>query len=99
MTIETIRLAARGAWLRARSRCRSGGKPGIRIANHSLKVNGERREWLTVFRKDGSLILWEHFPESRMLGRIPAADIGRNESVGPLLVRRVNALFGSPVRG
>ena len=62
MTIETIRLrrAALGCVLEALPKWR---KTGIRIANHSLKVNGERREWLTVFRKDGSLILWEHFPE------------------------------------
>ena len=98
MTIETIRLrrAALGCVLEALPKWK---KTGIRIANHSLKVNGERREWLTIFCKDGSLILWEHFPESRMLGRIPAADIGRSEGVGPLLVRRVNALFGSPVSG
>ena len=98
MTIETIRLrrAALGCVLEALPKWK---KTGIRITNHSLKVNGERREWLTIFRKDGSLILWEHFPESRMLGRIPAADIGKSESVGPLLVRRVNALFASLVRG
>ena len=63
MTIETIRLrrAALGCVLEALPKWR---KTGIRIANHSLKVNGERREWLTIFRKDGSLILWEHFPDS-----------------------------------
>lgn len=97
MTIETIRLrrAALGCVLEALPKWK---KTGIRIVNHSLKVNGEHKEWLTIFRKDGSLILWEHFPESRLLGRITAADIGRSEGVGPPLVRRVNSLFGQPAR-
>lgn len=92
MTIEAIRLrrAALGCVLEALPKWK---KTGIRIANHSLKVNGERREWLTIFRPDGSLILWEHFPDSKLLGRIPAPEVGRGETVGPLLIRRLNALF------
>ncbi len=93
MTMETIRLrrAALGCVLDAWPKWK---KSGIRIANHPLKVNGEHREWLTVFRKDGSLLLWEHFPDSRLLGRIAASDVGRGETVSPRLVRKLNALFG-----
>ena len=76
MDIETIRLrrAALGCVLEALPKWK---KSGVRIANHAIRVNGEHREWLTIFRKDGSLVLWEHFPESRMIGRISAAQIGR----------------------
>jgi hypothetical protein len=93
MNLETIRLrrAALGCVLEAMPKWK---KTGIRIVNHSIRVNGEHREWLTIFRRDGSLILWEHFPNSRLLGRIPAAEVGRGERVGPLLVQRLNTLFG-----
>ena len=92
MNIETIRMrrAALGCVLEALPKWK---KAGIRIANHSLRVNGEHREWLTIFRRDGSLVLWEHFPQSRLLGRISAAEVGRGETVGPLLIRRLNTLF------
>ena len=92
MNIEIVRLrrAALGCVLDALPRWK---KSGIRIANHSIRVNGEHREWLTVFRKDGSLVLWEHFPDSRMIGQISAAHIGRNDSVNTALAREVNALF------
>jgi hypothetical protein len=92
MTIETIRLrrAALGCVLEALPKWKNAG---IRVVNHSLKVNGEHREWLTIVRKDGSLILWEHFPEARLLGRIPATEVGGGGRVGPLLLRRLNAIF------
>ena len=91
--METIRLrrAALGCVLDAWPKWR---KMGVRIANHSIKVNGEHREWLTVFRKDGSLILWEHFPESKLLGRITPGDVGRGERVSQQLINKLNALFG-----
>ncbi len=92
MNIETIRLrrAALGCVMEALPKWKKGG---IRIANHSIRVNGEHREWLTIFRPDGSLILWEHFPAGRLLGRIPAGEIGKSGTVGPLLIRRLNTLF------
>ena len=94
MDIEVIRMrrAALGCVLEALPKWK---KTGIRVSNHSLWLNGERREWLTIFRPDGSLVLWEHFPQSRLLGRIPAAEFGRGETVGPLAVRRLNSLFAS----
>jgi len=93
MKMETIRLrrAALGCVLDAWPKWR---KMGIRIANHPIKVNGEHREWLTVFRKDGSLVLWEHFPDSKLLGSINAGDVGRGEKVSPRLVQKLNAIFG-----
>ncbi len=92
MSMETIRLrrAALGCVLDAWPRWRN---KGIRIANHPVRVNGEHREWLTVFGKDGSLLLWEHFPESRLIGRIAAGEVGRGERVSPHLVRKLNGLF------
>ncbi len=90
--METIRLrrAALGCVLDALPRWR---KTGVRIANHKIRASGEPREWLTVFRKDGSLILWEHFPDWKLLGRLSAADLGRAGQVSPRLVQKLNALF------
>jgi hypothetical protein len=92
MDMETIRLrrAALGCVLEALPKWR---KTGVRIANHALRVNGEHREWLTIFRGDGSLVLWEHFPRSRMIGKIPAVDVGRSDKVDMRLAQRLNALF------
>ena len=86
MDMETIRLrrAALGCVLEALPRWRKTG---------ALRVNGEHREWLTIFRGDGSLVLWEHFPRSRMIGKIPAADVGRSDKVDMRLAQRLNALF------
>jgi hypothetical protein len=96
--METIRLrrAALGCVLDALPKWK---KVGVRIANHHIKVNGEHREWLTVFRKDGSLILWEHFPDWKLLGRISATDIGRGEHVGPRLIQKLNAIFTDAAGG
>ncbi len=93
MKMETIRLrrAALGCVLDALPKWR---KTGVRIANHRIKVNGEHREWLTIFRKDGSLLLWEHFPDWKLLGRLSATDLGRTEGGNPRLVQKLNALFG-----
>lgn len=92
MKIETIRLrrAALGCVLDALPKWR---KAGVRIANHQIKVNGEHREWLTIFRKDGSLLLWEHFPDWKLLGRLAASDIGGSGPATPRLVQKLNALF------
>jgi hypothetical protein len=92
MKMETIRLrrAALGCVLDAWPKWR---KVGVRISNHRIRVNGEHREWLTVFRKDGSLVLWEHFPDSKLIGRIPASEVGRGERVGPGVIRRLNGMF------
>ena len=92
MSMETIRLrrAALGCVLDALPRWK---KTGIRIANHPIKVNGEHHEWLTVFRKDGSLTLFEHFPEWKLLGHVQASDVGRGDGVNMRLVQRLNALF------
>ncbi len=92
MKTETIRLrrAALGCILDALPKWR---KTGVRIANHYIKVNGEHREWLTIFRKDGSLLLWEHFPDWKLLGKLSAADIGRSGQVSPRMVQKLNALF------
>jgi hypothetical protein len=92
MDIETIRLrrAALGCVMDALPKWR---KDGVRIANHTIRVNGEHREWLTIFRKDGSLLLWEHHPQSRAIGRISAADVGHDWRVSVRLTREINALF------
>ena len=92
MKTETIRLrrAALGCVLDALPKWQ---KTGVRIANHQIKVNGEHREWLTIFRKDGSLILWEHFPDWKLLGQLSATDIGRGGQVSTRLVQKLNALF------
>jgi hypothetical protein len=93
MNMETIRLR------RAALACVLDAWPkwqryGIRIANHPFKVNGEHHEWLTVFRSDGSLTLWEHFPKWRLIGRIPPGDVGRGDRVSQRLVQKLNDLFG-----
>ena len=88
--IFRLRRAALGCILEALPRWRKGG---IRVANHALKIGGEHREWLTIFRKDGTLVLWEHFPEARMLGTIAPQDLGGGGQASPNLVRKINALF------
>jgi hypothetical protein len=89
--IFRLRRAALGCVLEALPRWRKGG---IRVANHPLKIGGEHHEWLTIFRKDGTLVLWEHFPTARLLGTISRQDIGSGERTTASLVRKVNALFG-----
>jgi hypothetical protein len=88
--IYRLRRAALGCVLEALPKWRKGG---IRVANHIVRVGGEHREWLTVFRRDGTLVLWEHFPAARMIGTISPSDLGGGDRASTNLVRKVNALF------
>jgi hypothetical protein len=92
MDMETIRLrrAALGCVLEALPRWR---KTGVGIAKQAIRGKREPPPGRNNISKDGSQIRWEHFPHSRMIGRIPAADVGRSDKVDMRLAQRLNALF------
>jgi hypothetical protein len=42
---------------------------GVRIANHAFKLAGSHVEWLTIVKSDGSIVVWQHYPQTRLIGR------------------------------
>lgn len=47
----------------------------IRIANHPIRFNGERMEWLSIVRLDGRVKIFQHFPHPRTIRVFSPAEV------------------------
>jgi len=52
-------------------------RKGVRIANHPLHLDGQHLEWLSIFRPNGAVRIWQHFPTPRNIGVLNPAEVSR----------------------